>query len=126
MAKSKQAQVKEISEQTKREVLERQGYRSPSGASLHGNAEFHHFIFRSSGGVGYGWNIIAVTPDEHRAIHDHKPIVVYGKERFSWNEFQTIMRNHLIIHYHGWSEEKCKYHKFWDKENYHVTPRIKL
>lgn len=123
MAKSNQTKAKEISIETKKAVLERQNHRSLSGAALTSSADFHHFIARGSGGVGYAWNIIALTPEEHRAVHDHQPIKVYGKKRYSWEEFRTLMRNHLIIHYIGWSEDKCKYHKYWDKEDYGVIER---
>lgn len=121
MAKSVQTKAKEISAETKREVLERQGYRSISGVALTAsNTEFHHYVFRSHGGVGYEWNIVAVTAEEHRAIHDHQPIKVNGRERYTWDEFQTLIHNHLCLRYAGWSKDKCKYKKYWAEEDYQV------
>lgn len=124
MAKSKQTQAKEISIETKRAVLERQGGQSISWVALSiETASFHHYISRGSGGVGYEWNIIALTPEEHRAVHDHQPIKVYGRERYTWSQFKTLMRNHLIINYEGWSEDKCKYQKYLEKDEYGVRRR---
>lgn len=116
---------KEISDHTKKSVLARQGNRSISNAYLNENsASFHHFVPRSSSGVGYEWNIVALTFDEHRAIHDHQPIKVNGRERYSYDEFQTLIRNHLILHYRNWSEKNCKYQKHKTEEEYQVE-RIK-
>lgn len=106
---SKLTEIKEISEATKKRVLIRQGYRSVTNAYLTDKtASFHHFIPRSASGVGYEWNIVALTFDEHRAIHDHQPIKVNGKFRYTWDEIQTLMRNHLVLRYRHWSESKCK------------------
>ena len=112
---------KEISDNTKKAVMERQGYRSISNAFLtEQTASFHHFVPRSSSGVGYEWNVVALTFDEHRAIHDHQPIKVNGRERYSWEEFQTLMRNHLLLRYTNWSVANCKYRKHADYEDYGV------
>lgn len=126
MGKSNQTKAKEISAETKREVLERQGYRSISGVALTAsNTEFHHYVFRSRGGVGHEWNIVAVAAEEHRAIHDHQPIKVNGRERYTWAEFQTLIHNHLCLRYNGWSVDRCKYHKFWEEEDYKVIRKEK-
>lgn len=119
MAKSKLTKVKEISQETKQQVLARQNYKSISGVALT-NADYHHVVLRSSSGVGYEWNIVALTPDEHRRYHDKQPILVYGRQRYTWQEFDTLMRNHLKIKYFGWSEDKCKYHKYWSEEDYEI------
>ena len=111
--------TKDISVQTKKDVLNRQKNRSISGAFLTmETASFHHFIPRSASGVGYEWNIVALTFDEHRAVHDHQPIKVNGKIRYTWDEFMTLIRNHLVLNYRHWSESKCKYEKY--KEDYGV------
>ena len=122
MAKSNLAKAKEISQATKEKVLERQGYRSISGVALN-TADFHHVIYRSNSGIGYEWNIVAITPDEHRWLHDKQPIKVNGRNRYSWIEFEILMKNHLKLKYNGWTEEKCKFHKYWNEEDYGVTRR---
>ena len=122
--KSNLTKAKDISEATKKAVLERQGYRSISGVSLIGKViEFHHFIYRSSQGIGYEWNIVAITSEEHRALHDKQDIKVGGLARYSWLEFETLIRNHLLINYDGWSIDKCKYKKGYSKEDYEVRKR---
>lgn len=121
MAKSNQTKAKEISEATRRKVYERQKGRSISGAFLHsGNIEYHHAIFRGNQGIGYEWNIVAITSEEHRALHDKQPIVVNGRIRYTWQEFDSLIKNHLKLNYSGWSEEKCKYHKYWEEADYEV------
>ena len=124
MAKSKLTKTKEISEETKRKVLERQRGKSLSGVALTPyNTEFHHVIFRSGSGVGYEWNIVAITSEEHRLYHDHQNIKVYGRERFTWDEFDTIMKNHLKYEYPNWTEKLCKYHIYWEEKDYGITSR---
>jgi len=113
--------TKEISDKTKKAVLNRQGFRSVSGAFLNEqSASFHHYIPRSASGVGYEWNIVALTFDEHRAVHDHQPIKVNGRVRYTWEEFHTLMHNHLSLRYEHWSEDKCKYIKRFTEEEYGV------
>lgn len=120
MAKSKLTKAKEINVETKQIVLERQGYRSISGVYIpdihHG--EFHHVIGRGNEGIGLAFNIVALTPDEHRWYHDHADIKVNGRKRYSYLEFEILMKNHLKIEYPGWREEYCKFHKYWDEEDY--------
>ena len=124
MAKSNLTKAKEISQTTKEKVLERQGYRSISGVVLTPyNVDFHHVIYRSSSGVGYEWNLCGITAEEHRLFHDKQDIPVNGRPRYSWIEFDILMKNHLKICYEGWTEEKCKFHKYWSEEDYGVTRR---
>ena len=124
MAKSNLTKAKEISQTTKEKVLERQGYRSISGVALTPyNVNFHHTAYRSLSGIGYEWNVCAITKEEHRQFHDKKDIVVNGRPRYSWIEFDILMKNHLKICYEGWTEEKCKFHKYWSEEDYGVTRR---
>lgn len=111
----------EVSEKTKAKVLERQGNKSISGVVLTGKSvEFHHVVPRSKSGVGYEWNIVAITSEEHRLYHDHLPIKVYGRELYTWEEFDTIMKNHLKARYPKWSEKGCRYQKFFEEEDYGI------
>ena len=124
MAKSKLTKAKEISYETKCKVLDRQGNRSISGVMLSpNNVEFHHVIYRSDSGIGYEWNIVALTRDEHRWVHDHQPIMVNGRVRYTWYEFNIVMKNHLKKMYEGWSEYSCRFHKNWEEKDYGVTRR---
>ena len=114
--------AKEISAATKIKVLERQQYKSISGVNLYGKTiEFHHVRPRSSSGVGYEWNIVAITADEHRDLTDKKDIKVNGKERYTWEEFDILCRNHLKRKYNGWTYERCKYQKGFEISDYGVT-----
>lgn len=113
--------AKEISQRTKEIVLKRQNYRSIGGETLYGQIEFHHVRPRSDSGVGYEWNIVALTSQEHRNLHDKQKIKVYGKERYTWQEFETLCRNHLKLNYPNWTYELCKYHKYWDIEDYGIV-----
>lgn len=119
--KSKQTEIKEVSAETKRVVMERQHFCSIGKQTLFQNAvEFHHVISRGRQGVGYEWNIVALTPQEHRAYHDGNNIKVNGRDRYTPQEFETLMKNHLKMNYEGWTEEKCKYHKGWEEEDYGI------
>lgn len=120
MAKSKATKMKEISMATKNEVLDRQHNRSITGVYLTPyNVTFHHVIERGSGsGVGLAFNIVALTFDEHRAYHDKQPIIVNGRKRYTWMEFEILMKNYLKIHYPGWTEEACSIHKYWEVKDY--------
>lgn len=124
MAKGDYTKAKEITLQTKEKVLKRQDYKSISGISLAGKqVEFHHFVARSSSGVGYEWNIVAITFDEHRRYHDGNNIQVNGRDRYTNDEFTTLMRNHLIRYYNDWSIDKCKYKKGYEEKDYEVNVR---
>lgn len=126
MAKSKATKAKEVTEQTKRIVLERQGYRSISGATLKlGATEFHHVRPRSSSGVGYEWNIVALTSEEHRLLHDKKKIKYYDRDRWEYEEFETLIRNHLKINYPNWSYKACKYEKGYEVKDYGIVGKFR-
>lgn len=118
MPKSKATKMKEISFATKCQVLDRQGNRSLTGVYL-SHPYFHHVVERGNGsGVGLAFNIIALTFEEHRAVHDHQPIMVNGRQRYSWDEFQILMKNYLKIQYPKWTEEACHIHKYWEEQDY--------
>lgn len=120
-------EAKSITPETRKAVLERQGNKSISGRYLSdGTASFHHYVERSSSGVGYEWNIVALTFDEHRAIHDHQDIKMGKRILYTYDQFQTLIRNHLIINYEGWSEDKCKYRKHLLEEEYGVVRRTRI
>lgn len=108
-----------VTDAVKDKVLARQKGRSISGLFLT-DVNFHHFITVGSRGVGYEWNIVALTPSEHRELHDGADITVNGKKRFTNAEFKSLIRNHLILHYLGWSEDKCRFHRGWSEEDYEV------
>lgn len=119
MAKSKLTKAKEISYETKVKVLEEQGNRSITGVYLAPwNTDFHHIVYRSSGGIGLSFNIVALTKEEHRCVHDHQPIPVNGKIRYSWDEFNILIKNRKKLLYPHWSEEACTFHKYWDEQDY--------
>lgn len=115
--------AKEISQTTKEKVLKRQNGRSISGAALLTQVEFHHVRPRSDSGVGYEWNIVALTPAEHRQLHDKVNIRVNGRDRYTWQEFETLCRNHLKIRYPNWTYDLCKYHKYWSEDDYGIMGR---
>ena len=113
--------MKEISPETKKEVLERQGYRSITGVYIpdiyHGS--FHHVIQKGSGsGVGLAFNIVALTPMEHTWYHNKESIMVNGKKRYTYLELEILMKNHLKLRYPYWKEEYCHFHKYWDEKDY--------
>ena len=119
MAKHKQTQIKDISEETKKYVLERQHGKSISGAVLSNyNVSFHHVVSRGNQGVGFDFNVVAITFDEHRQFHDGQNIKVNGRDRYTPEEFETLMWNHLKLNYSGVSKETNTYHKYWEEEDY--------
>lgn len=125
MAKSKLTKAKEISQETKQKVWERQQGRSISGVALSPyNVEFHHVIPRSASGVGAEFNIVAITSDEHRWYHDHANIKVNGRDRYTWLEFEILMKNHLKLNYDGWSEENVKFKKYKEFDEYGITRKV--
>lgn len=110
---------KEITEKTRKKVYLRQHGLSISKRCLPpGQTEYHHFIERSSSGVGFEWNVVALTSEEHRQLHDGQKV-----GRFSNHDFKTLIRNHLILNYEGWSEEKCKYKRGFEEDEYGVVRR---
>ena len=113
--------AKDISVETKTKVLERQNFTSPSGVSLYGKeVEFHHVVPRSASGVGYEWNIVALTKQEHRELTDHQDITVNGKPYYTYKEFDTLCKNELKLNYYNWTEKGCKYHKGWEEKDYEI------
>ncbi|MBR2653985.1 MAG: HNH endonuclease [Lachnospiraceae bacterium] len=114
---TKRQKAIEVTEETKKKVLERQDYKSISGAGLNvRTVNYHHVIPRSSSGVGYEWNIVALTGEEHREYHDHAPITINGRQYYSWEEFDTLIQNHLKIKYPNWSKKLCRYNKYKETE----------
>lgn len=118
--KRKNAQV--VSDKTKKIVLERQKSRSVSGSYLTPqNCNFHHYISVGAGGVGYEWNIIALTPSEHRQLHDGFDIKCDNGRKYTNEEFKTLIRNHFRLNYFGWEEKKCRYMKNKEMEDYGIV-----
>lgn len=118
----KKKKAQEITDRTRKSVLDRQRTRSISGAYLlPGKLNCHHFISVGSGGVGYEWNVVALTPSEHRQLHDGSDIKCDNGRTYTNKQFKTLIRNHLILHYDGWSEKNCKYKKNYEEEDYGVT-----
>lgn len=119
-------EAKQITTDTRRAVLERQNYKSISGRYLtEESASFHHYVERSSSGVGFEWNIVALSFLEHRAVHDGQPIRADNSRRviYTHKQFVDKIREHLKENYEGWSEDKCKFHKGWEIEDYGFTRR---
>lgn len=118
----KTTKQKDITKETKLKVMERQNNRSISGEYLIGkDVEFHHVRPRSNSGVGFEWNIVAITSEEHRLYHDKKNILFRGKPRYSWQEFETLMKNHLKLNYPNWTYEKCKVQKYFEEKDYGIV-----
>lgn len=119
MPKSEFLKAKEINQKTKLAVLERQNYKSAiSGKPITlETASFHHFIERSQSGVGYEWNIVALTFEEHRYImHDH---IAY--EGITPKKAEEIIIKHFKENYDNWSRDNCKYHKWYAEKDYGVN-----
>lgn len=112
---------KEISDSTKAKVLKRQHNRSIGGDYLT-DVEFHHFKTRNAGGVGYEWNIVALTTHIHRQWHEGcQTITMRSGKKYSRKEFESLMRNHLVLNYRGWSEDKLKCIKYGKESDYGIT-----
>lgn len=125
MPKSRQTKVKGITQATKEKVWRRQ-----KGLSILSNRPITvaqcccHYIGRGVRGVGYEWNIVGLTPEEHRLLDENKPIPVNNRKRWTNAEAQILIKNHLILNYIGWSEEACEYDKYkFSEEEYGVKPR---
>ena len=128
MAKGDFTKAKQITPATKQKVWERQKGRSIiSGLPITVEMCCCHFIGRGEkSGVRYEWNIVGLTPEEHRALDENKPLIVNKRERFSNREMQTIIHNHLVENYEGWTLAKCSYHKYWGEKDYDVKKRNSL
>lgn len=107
-----------ISEATKKIVMERQRGLSITGMWLGRGVNYHHCITSGLGekGVGYEWNVVALTPEEHRLYHDKAEHI----GRYTFQEFETLMFNHLKIKYPMWSKDKCKVKKGYEEKDYGV------
>lgn len=115
---NKRTKALDISDTERKLVIERQNGKSISGLSLQVyGCEIHHFVSRGCEGVGYEFNLVALTPEEHRAVHDHQPVKLNGRVRYTYQEFQTLIRNHLIRNYVNWTYEGCKYNKKYETKN---------
>ena len=128
MAKGDLTKAKQISPETKKKVWERQNGRSVvSGFPISVEMCCCHFIGRGEkSGVGYEWNVVGLTTDEHRLLDENKPLKINGRIRYSNAEMQTIIHNHLVENYEGWALAKCSYHKYWKEEDYDVKRRKKI
>lgn len=93
---------KDVFETVKQKVLKRQNNLSISGVWLGNGVNYHHIKPRSHGGLGIEENIVALTPLEHRELHDHQSITVNGKKYYTYDEFQTLIRNHMRRNYKNW------------------------
>lgn len=117
--KSKRAQATSIPKSVKENVWRRQ----------HGKSLFApyspitveecccHFIPRSKGGLGIEENIFGCVQrtyrDEHRMFDGNELVSPKDAEKFNLTreEMHSVVRNHLILHYPGWSEDKLVYRK---------------
>lgn len=118
----------DITDEEKTIVLKRQGYRSISGywlgTDIH-NCDFHHVVNSGLGvkGVGYEFNLVAITREEHRCLHDGQPISMFNKVIYTNQQFKSLCKNHLKLNYINWKEENCKVKKGYSKEDYGVKRR---
>lgn len=119
--------AKQISKETKQAVYDRQ-----HGMSLFSHHPITvemcccHYVGRGEkSGVGYEWNIVGLTPEEHRELDLNKPITVNGREKYTNKEAHALIHNHLMKMYLGWSREKCSYHKWFTEEDYGVRRNLK-
>ena len=109
---SKYTKAKSISLKTKYEVYDRQhGLSLLSGKPITLAQCCCHYLNRGRGGVGFCWNIMALTTDEHRKFDLHQDI-----DGMSHEECCRIIEEHFKQHYVDWSIERCKYKKYCDDE----------
>ena len=115
--------AKQIKPETKEVVWKRQRGRSLlSGHPITVEMCCCHYIGKGEkSGVGYEWNIVGLLPEEHSELDLNKPIKVNGRIRYTNEEAQTIIGNHLNRSYKGWTREKCSYHKYFEEKDYGVT-----
>lgn len=114
--------AKSITPQTKQKVWERQkGVSILSHLVISKEMCCCHFAGRGVSGVGYEWNIVGLTAEEHRLLDENKPVGRYTNE-----QAKTLIRNHLILNYNNWTLEKCKYHKGWEEQDYGITRRTSV
>lgn len=119
MPKSEFLKAKEISKETKLAVLQRQNYKSVMSnkpLTLE-TASFHHYVERGQSGVGYEWNIVALTWQEHRVLmHDKNTL-----EGITPEQAEEIVVNHFKENYNNWTRDNCRYHKWYAEKDYGVT-----
>lgn len=120
--------VRRINEITRQNVRKRQDFRSITGIWLgESGGHMHHFISRGRSGVGFEWNLILMTDDEHQQYHNGGLVRVNGTNIvYTHEEFTDKMRDYLISQYDGWSEERCRFHKFWEYKDYKVQRKGNL
>lgn len=118
--KSKKAQATSIPRSVKEKVWARQKGRSLFAPYTPITVEecCCHFIPRSKGGLGIEENVFGCVQRPYRNEHlmfDGNELVSpteAKKYNLSRDEMKTVVRNHLILHYPGWSEENLVYKKY--------------
>ena len=117
--------AKQITSQTKKAVWDRQkGLSLLSRQAISVEMCCCHYVGRGEkSGVGYEWNIVGLTPTEHMELDQNKPITFNGRKLYTNDEAQTLIHNHLLLNYEGWTKEKCSYHKYWKEEDYGIHRR---
>ena len=118
MARSNRSKVIEISQKTRRKVMERQDGLSITGRSLGNGVNYHHIVSKGSEGVGYEFNVIALTPDEHIEYHRGSSILTEHKGKLNRKEFDQFIDDYMKQIYSNWSRDKCKYVPGWTEEDY--------
>lgn len=122
--KSNSTKEKEISKETKIKVWERQNGRSIFAPYRPISIEMCccHYVSRGNSGVGYEWNIFGCYQqpwlNEHYMFDGQ--ISIDNNLNLTRDEMKKVARNHLVRNYSNWSEEKCKYHKYWKEQDYGV------
>lgn len=121
MAKSEFLKAKEITIETKKAVLQRQHNRSLASdkyLTLE-TADFHHYVERGQSGLGYEWNIVAITREEHTNLHSGNKV-----GRYKNKDFEVYMHNYLLKMYKHWTRDNCKYKKWYAEKDYGVERRL--
>ena len=98
--------------------MERQDGLSITGRSLGNGVNYHHIVSKGSEGVGYEFNVIALTPDEHIAYHRGSAVLTEFKTIRNRKEFDQFIDDYMKNFYPNWSRSKCKYVPGWSEEDY--------
>lgn len=111
--------AKDITQKTKLAVLERQNYKSviSNNPLTLETASFHHFIERGQSGIGYEWNVVALTFEEHRYLM-HDKITYNNVEP---KQAEEIIVKHFKDNYDNWTRDNCKYRKWYAEKDYGVN-----
>ena len=127
MAKSKQTKAHEIPYEAKLAVFKRQNGKSLFAPYRAITIDMCccHFVSRANGGVGQEWNIFGCYQtawiDEHKAydgqLSDKEVKALTNLDR---DHMKMVVKNHLNKSYKNWSIDKCKYHKYWDWQDYEI------